>query len=162
MAVNEDGPLTDPSAMLDIKTTEKAFLPPRLTSMQRDNINSPAEDLTIYNSDHKCLEWWDGEGWFSACWNGYWPNCGDVYDYDGNKYSAVIIGDQCWMRENLKTTHYRNGTAIVYPGSNNTVWETNNTGAYAWYNNDIGWKGIYGAIYNYYAVANSNGLCPAG
>ncbi|MDP2401900.1 MAG: FISUMP domain-containing protein, partial [Actinomycetota bacterium] len=62
--------------------------------------------------------------------------------------------------ENLKTTKYRNGTSITYPGSNNTAWENNITGAYAWYDNDISWKNLYGALYNWYAVNNVNGLCP--
>lgn len=66
------------------------------------------------------------------------------------------------MPENLITTHYRNDTAIVYPGSNNTAWETDNTGTYAWYKNDIGWKDSYDVIYNCCAVADSIGLCPAG
>ena len=32
-----------------------------------------------------------------------------VTDIDGNTYETVLIGDQLWMSENLKTTHYRNG-----------------------------------------------------
>ena len=36
------------------------------------------------------------------------------------------------------------------------------TGAYAWYNNDIGWKVSYGALYNWYATVDANGLCPTG
>ncbi len=40
-------------------------------------------------------------------------DCGVVADYDGNLYKTVVIGDQCWMRENLRTTHYSDGTAIV-------------------------------------------------
>lgn len=35
-----------------------------------------------------------------------------VEDYDGNKYDVVIIGDQVWMAENLRTTHYTDGTPI--------------------------------------------------
>ncbi len=85
-----------------------------------------------------------------------------VTDYDGNVYNTVLIGDQCWMKENLKTTQYRNGTPIEYPGTNNSAWQSNTTGAYAWYANNIDWKDSYGALYNWYAVNNPNGLCPKG
>ena len=40
-------------------------------------------------------------------------DCGTVTDYDGNVYSTVIIGNQCWMKENLRTTHYADGTVIT-------------------------------------------------
>jgi len=42
-------------------------------------------------------------------------NCeiyGTVTDYDGNVYTAITVGSQVWMLENLKTTHYRDGTPI--------------------------------------------------
>jgi len=92
------------------------------------------------------------------------PDCGDytVSDSDGNIYNTVLVGDQCWMKENLKTTHYSNGTSIEYPGNDNNSWANNTNGAYAWYNNDISWKDSYGALYNWHAVNNSNGLCPEG
>ncbi len=35
-----------------------------------------------------------------------------VMDYDGNTYDAVILGDQVWMAQNLRTKHYSDGTAI--------------------------------------------------
>ena len=35
-------------------------------------------------------------------------------------------------------------------------------GYYAWYNNDISWKDLYGGLYNWYAIDNSKGLCPTG
>ena len=90
------------------------------------------------------------------------PGLATVQDRDGNVYNTVQIGNQCWMKENLKTTKYRNGTAIAYPGSDDTGWSNNTAGAYAWYNNDISYKNTYGALYNWYAVKNSNGLCPVG
>ncbi len=85
-----------------------------------------------------------------------------VTDYDGNIYNTVFIGEQCWMRENLKTTHYANGLAITFIGNDLSAWQTNTGGAYAWNENDISWKHLYGALYNWHAVNNPNGLCPVG
>lgn len=85
-----------------------------------------------------------------------------VTDIDGNIYSTVIIGEQEWMAENLKTTSYNNGAPIDYPGDNNIAWRDNTGGAYAWYDNDPVNGETYGALYNWYAVINPNGLCPDG
>lgn len=90
------------------------------------------------------------------------PGMPSVTDIDGNVYNTVLIGEQCWMKENLRTTRYRNGASIAYPGSNNNTWKNNTTGAYAWHDNNINWGNSYGAMYNWYAVNNANGLCPEG
>jgi uncharacterized protein (TIGR02145 family) len=84
-----------------------------------------------------------------------------VVDVEGNIYNTVLIGAQCWMKENLKTTHYKNGTPIQ-TGLSDTAWIITTTGAYADYNNDISNSVVYGRLYNWYAVADSAGLCPAG
>lgn len=39
-------------------------------------------------------------------------HCGTLVDYDGHLYETVVIGTQCWMRDNLRTTHYADGVAI--------------------------------------------------
>jgi len=44
------------------------------------------------------------------------PGTPTVTDYDGNIYHTVKIGDQCWMKENMRTTHYANG-GIIPEGS---------------------------------------------
>ncbi|MBW6492907.1 MAG: fibrobacter succinogenes major paralogous domain-containing protein [Lentimicrobium sp.] len=90
------------------------------------------------------------------------PGMPTITDIEGNVYNTVLIGEQCWMKENLKTTKYRNNTPIEYPGTDNDAWQNNTTGAYAWYNSDIGWKDSYGALYNWHAVNNATGLCPTG
>jgi len=89
------------------------------------------------------------------------PGIPMVTDIDGNFYSTVLIGSQCWMVENLKTTTYKNG--IVIPNViNGGTWTNLTTGAYVWYDNDISYKSSYGALYNWYAVMDPNGLCPEG
>lgn len=53
------------TSILDISSTTRGFLPPRMTTTQRDAISSPAEGLTIYNlTDHK-TQTWDGTTWQS-------------------------------------------------------------------------------------------------
>jgi len=86
---------------------------------------------------------------------------GAVTDVDGNVYSTVTIGNQVWMRENLRVTHYRDSTDILYI-TNDTVWSTLTSGACCWYNNDAANKDTYGALYNFYAVNDSRNLCPEG
>jgi len=82
--------------------------------------------------------------------------------YNGYTYDLVEIGGQCWFKENLQTTTYRDSSPISYPGTD-TAWGNNTTGAYAWYDNDsTTYASTYGALYNWYAVDNSAGLCPTG
>lgn len=84
-------------------------------------------------------------------------------DGDGINYPIVDIGGQIWMAENLKTTKYRDGTNITYPGIDNVAWQNNTNGAYSWYNNDeTSNKNVYGALYNWFVVINSHHLCPTG
>ncbi|MBU6158383.1 MAG: hypothetical protein KGP35_05055 [Bacteroidetes bacterium] len=86
---------------------------------------------------------------------------GTMTDQEENLYKTIKIGDQTWMAENLKTTKYRNGTAILNI-TDSTQWANNTTGAYASYDNKFTNDCPYGKLYNWFAVANSNQLCPTG
>lgn len=57
----------DASSVLDVTSTSAGFLPPRLTTAQRDAIGSPAIGLTVYNIEINCLEWWNGSIWYNGC-----------------------------------------------------------------------------------------------
>lgn len=57
----------DDSAALDVTATDKGFLPPRLTTAQRDAIASPAIGLVVFNTDADCLQWLTSNGWFDGC-----------------------------------------------------------------------------------------------
>ena len=86
---------------------------------------------------------------------------GTVKDIDGNEYHTVTIGNQTWMIENLKTTHYADSSPIPMV-ADSAAWRNLNTPGYCWYNNDsTKYKNEYGALYNWYAV-NSAKLAPAG
>lgn len=51
------------SALLDLTSTTKGFLPPRMTEAQRDAIATPATGLVIYNTDTNALNYYDGDSW---------------------------------------------------------------------------------------------------
>lgn len=85
-----------------------------------------------------------------------------VTDIDENIYNTVQIGTQTWLKENLKTTRYRDGSTIANI-TDQTAWAALTTGAYCWYDNDgVTNKNTYGALYNYYAIIDSRNLCPTG
>lgn len=76
----------------------------------------------------------------------------DAYtDGDGNKYDAVVLNSKLWCVENLYTTKYQNGSAINNV-TDSVTWDGLSTGAYCWYDNDFATYGVYGALYNWFAV----------
>jgi len=86
---------------------------------------------------------------------------GSVTDYDGNVYKTVKIGDQWWMAENLKATHFSNGDAI----SNVTdaiEWGNLTTSAYCIYDNEPMYAESYGHLYNGFTVTDSRKIAPTG
>ena len=84
-----------------------------------------------------------------------------VYDIDGNGYDTVHIGTQIWMKQNLNTSRYNDGT-IIPNVTDNATWGSLSTGARCYYNNDsVTYSSTYGALYNWYAV-NTGNLCPIG
>ena len=88
-------------------------------------------------------------------------NTGTVTDIDGNVYQTIIIGDQEWMTENLKVTHYRNGDQIPNVTDNST-WAGLSTGAYCVYDNMPANADTYGNLYNWYAVDDARNIAPEG
>lgn len=89
------------------------------------------------------------------------PGMPTVIDIDNNLYNTVLIGNQCWMKENLRATKFRNGEDIPYVEVQ-TVWDLTFEPAFCYPNNDVIWKNIYGNLYNFSAVSDIAGLCPTG
>lgn len=85
-----------------------------------------------------------------------------VTDIDGNVYQTVKIGDQLWMAENLRVTHYRDGSVIPnITGS--SAWTGLSSGARCYYNNDSATHdALYGVLYNGYAITDSRNIAPEG
>jgi len=84
-----------------------------------------------------------------------------VTDIDGNVYQTIQIGNQIWMAENLKVTHYRNGDPIPHLTDNGN-WTSTSSGAYCVYDNNLSYADTYGNLYNWYAVDESRNIAPEG
>jgi uncharacterized protein (TIGR02145 family) len=86
-----------------------------------------------------------------------------VTDVDGNVYRTIKIGDQIWMAENLKVTHYNDHSPIDNGNADSYDWTNNASGAYCDYDKDAVQNAkTYGHLYNWAAAVNSKKLAPAG
>lgn len=150
------------TAILDVSSTTRGFLPPRMTSTAMYAIINPPAGLMIFNTTVNSVCWFNGTGWdVGTPRDG--KSCGSVV-YGSQTYNTVIIGAQCWMKENLNI-----GTAILgnENQSNNGVIEK-----YCYYNiaaNCVTYGGLYqwNEMMNYAAASNLNpsgrqGICPPG
>ena len=68
---------------------------------------------------------------FGTCNEVPW-SCGDPLEYQGYNYETVLIGEQCWFAENLRSENYQNGDAIPV-GLSDEEWSSTTSGAMAVY-----------------------------
>lgn len=81
-----------------------------------------------------------------------------VSDISGNVYGTVRIGSQCWMKQNLKTLQYRDGSPVV-----GFSLAANNAGYFPVTDFYPGvYRAEFGELYNHRAVTEAKGLCPVG
>ena len=85
---------------------------------------------------------------------------GSVTDIQGNVYETVKIGNLEWMTENLRVKYFTDEVEIAYIYDAED-WQSTNTPAYTYYNNNSDYALTHGALYNWYAV-NTGKLCPDG
>lgn len=76
-------------------------------------------------------------------------------------YGIVKVGAQLWMRENLATLHWRDGSRIT-TGLSKSQWWSTEEAAVCYYNNDLNLLASHGALYNFFAVIDTRGLAPEG
>lgn len=125
VSVTNDGSSAAPSAMLEVKSSNKGFLPPRMTSTERDAILNPVEGLIIYCTDCPELQVFNGVGWTNISGTPAVQPCGSnmaVSHTAGNvapvtkivNYGTVLTNlsgsNKCWITQNLGAD--RQATAV--------------------------------------------------
>ncbi len=93
------------SAVTDMASTTQGFLPPRMTTAQRDAIVTPATGLTIYNTTVNCIQWWNGTIWYDFCF-GY-PYAAGAVNCAGATAIVNVMSlttGRIWMDRNLGAT----------------------------------------------------------
>lgn len=89
------------SALLDMQSTSKGFLPPRMTTAQRTAISSPASGLTVYDTDLNSLMTYNGSTWIGAAQSA---------NYDWTSYTPTFTG--FGTATNIDCFHKRRGSDL--------------------------------------------------
>ncbi len=114
VAINDDDSDADPSAILDVKSTDKGMLIPRMTEAERDAINggSPATGLMIYQTDSDPgFYYYDGSTWTALA---------------SPSYSGSIYRWATFSTYNQPTGWYANNNPTLFGGVNPSNWSDGN------------------------------------
>jgi uncharacterized protein (TIGR02145 family) len=181
VSINSSGSQPNNSAMLDVSSTTKGMLVPRMTTSEVQAIYDPADGLIVYcTTDHKFYAFISSENKWKEILVGTTTilpplRCGiDMLNdtRDGNNYTTVSIGTQCWMAENLAYLPEVSPPSVysdadpyyyVYGYSGTEVAAAKATANYT----------TYGVLYNWSAAMNGSasssdnpsgvrGVCPVG
>lgn len=83
ISINQTNTDPDSSTMLDIQSTDKGVLIPRLDNSQRDAIPNPATGLMIYNTEDSVFNYFSGDNWIAL--SSPWRQAGsNLYREEGN------------------------------------------------------------------------------
>ncbi len=169
VAINNDASLPDPSAMLDIKSDTAGILIPRMTAVQRDAINNPAQGLIVYVTDDNNFYYYNGSQW--ANWAGGadndWTVVGnDMYSAPSGKVGIGTNSPNAKLdiytnteATNLKLTNYTSSSynskivdAYIYGADNKDL-----TG-FSFFNNNSG-SGTHFGLKNVLSGSGSGTHC---
>jgi hypothetical protein len=122
VAINTDGSLADPSAILDVKSTTNGMLVPRMSSEARGAIVSPSKGLLVFDNNTATFWFYSGVNWVELRGVGttnFWlPNPNGIY------YNAARVGVGAVPHPIVPLTLFmpntNNGNAVLHLKSNDT------------------------------------------
>lgn len=142
------------SALLEMESTSKGFLPPRVANTSA--ISNPVAGLQIFDQSFGCMRYYTGVDW-SECMGNTQAYIKD--SRDGQFYAIKKIGTQWWMAENLNIGTMVNGT---------TSQTDNGTIEKYCYDDNSSNCNTYGGLYQwdemmqYVTTESTQGVCPTG
>jgi len=129
------------SSVLDLTSTNKAFIPPRMTTAQRNSIATPAAGMMIFNTDSTCVEIYRGSSWFNICTGkssvslppvdgltssnqvapthliGYWPFDGSTTEQVNSKAPVLTGGTSTFVTGKIGQAISFNNGWLAYPNT---------------------------------------------
>ena len=104
------------SALLELESTTKGFLPPRMTSTQRDAIASPATGLSIYNTTTNTNDIYNGTAWSALA-------SGNIYTANGTLTGNRTISSGGFSLTINPNTTFSSGKINITetPGGSNSI-----------------------------------------
>ena len=129
VAINNDGSAANASAALDIKSTDKGMLVPRMTTAQRTIIASPATGLLVFDTTTGSFWFYNGATWAELAGGGgvnYWSGAGnDIYTINNGNAGIGIStpAEKLSIRGNLGL--YSGTTRYGFMDYNNAKWRMN-------------------------------------
>lgn len=141
-----------------------------IKSVDKGNTNAASGQLNAFINqieafmDNGKITMEQGQELINKAENGIILSEGSFIDpRDGYEYPVVLIGNQLWMAENLKTTHYSNGDFIETTDPPTLIIKDEINPKYQWaFNGDESNVETYGRLYTWYVVTDPRGLCPTG
>ena len=140
VSINNDNSAPNGSSMLDVKSTDKGFHPPMMTTAQRNAIPAPAEGLVIYNTDQKSLNVYNGTAWKTVkpvpdfvCGLAINVNhvvSGSVAPVNKSVVYGTVTGipgepSKCWITSNLGSDHQAASSGDDSEASAGWYWQFN-------------------------------------
>ncbi len=146
VAINTTGASADPSAILDVSSTTKGLLIPRMTTAQRTAIAAPIKGLIVFDNDTNSFWYFYGTLWASISGGGVsgWGLTGNAGTEDGTNFIGTLDDAPFNIRVNNEKAgridRLKYNTFFGYQAGkeNTTGFQKTATGMYSLLSNTIG------------------------